>query len=236
MPATNRWDGVSQSLYWANLFPNGTEPLFFRWDWASGKLYGGYIKGVDSVCFIDDIEEDSKEIIKTFAVGIGKDIVKIRWDGESKWAYKVETLASNLDKDNDQSSVFYAKVDPFGRLSVGTGAVGLCNGSESGHEGVYNFGLNGLQQVVSGVTVSAATNFHVPSRTMFQLASCLFKIYAYDWNESTGAVSNRRTVFDVGSLPNYNPKFDIAFEMTMDSDGILYVTMQSGRILVIDPW
>lgn len=107
------WDIKTQSLYYVDILSSA----IFRYDSKSGTIYKAKINGNDEkpIGFIIPVEDKDDE----FVVGVGREIIIIRWDGSSTEATVVLVLAE-VDQALSKNRINDGKCDLNGELFFGT--------------------------------------------------------------------------------------------------------------------
>jgi sugar lactone lactonase YvrE len=111
------------------------------------------------------------------------------------------------------------KCDPAGRFWAGT----MSNVGEPGAGGLYRMDpdLN-VHQLVSEITTSNGLIWSLDAKTMYYIDTPTMEISAFDYDLTTGAISNRRTAV---RIPEGEGRPD---GMTIDAEGMLWVAMWEG--------
>lgn len=106
------------------------------------------------------------------------------------------------------------KVDPRGRFFAGTMAYDESPGVASFY--AYD---GAVREVLDGVTISNGLGWSPDHRTMYYIDTPTRRVDAFDYDEETGAVRNRRPLFEVDGDPD---------GMTVDDEGLLWVAVWGG--------
>lgn len=218
------WDHVSQKLYFVDIVAQ----KIYRFDPVSQNVTFAFIE-TGSVGFVIPVANSTNKFITTS----GTDFVLVSWDGEkniTKCAY--QTLAS-ADSNRTETRWNDGKVDAVGRFWGGTMA-NMKDGIFPPNKGsLYSIGTDlVLNKQVSPVTISNGLAWTPNNDTMYYIDSMTYHVAAYDYNIQTGAISNKRTVFDLqkNNIPG------IPDGMTIDTDGNLWVAVfGGGGVLQINP-
>ncbi|MBZ4192166.1 SMP-30/gluconolactonase/LRE family protein [Niabella beijingensis] len=110
------------------------------------------------------------------------------------------------------------KCDAAGRLWIGTMEVD----ARSGQGALYRFDGRTLVKMISKRSISNGLCWSADNRTMYYIDSPEQNIKAYDFDLSSGTISNERVVVTIdvpGSLPD---------GMCMDAEGMLWVAIWGG--------
>ncbi|KAK0164549.1 hypothetical protein PV328_003165 [Microctonus aethiopoides] len=169
----------------------------------------------------------------TFVVGCGTDLIEVLWDHRSNNLSPVTKLISSVEVGRTNIRFNDGKVDPRGRFWAGTmGQVG--SGQLIDNIGsLYRFEYNGTStKVLSPVSISNGLAWSHKKDTFYFADSPTLRVDAYDYNDNTGDISNRRTVFNLveHNIPG------IPDGLTIDIVGHLWVAINGGsRVIEIDP-
>ncbi|MBA3707875.1 MAG: SMP-30/gluconolactonase/LRE family protein [Planctomycetes bacterium] len=114
------------------------------------------------------------------------------------------------------------KCDPTGRFWAGTMAYDCRAGAGS----LYRLdGAGALTRVLDGVTISNGLAWSRDARVMYYIDSVTRRVDAFDYDDATGAIANRRTVIEI---PVH---LGIPDGMTMDERGMLWIALhESGKV------
>lgn len=118
-------------------------------------------------------------------------------------------------------------VDPAGRLLAGSMAYDV----EQGAACLYRLDNDrSLTTVLTGVTISNGLDFSPDSTICYFVDSPLRRIDSFDYDLSTGTLSNRRQFADTSGIPG------IPDGLTVDADGAVWVAFFGGaRVCRFDP-
>jgi len=119
------------------------------------------------------------------------------------------------------------KCDPAGRFWAGTLALDGTPDVAS----LYRLDVDlSVHKVLDRVTCSNGIVWTLDSKTMYYIDTNLRRVDAFDYNHETGAVSRRRTAFEVP------PEMGYPDGSTLDSEGMLWVALwQGGAVSRWDP-
>jgi len=164
-------------------------------------------------------------------VGLGREIAALKWPDNAPDQSEAEALPLAAVQDGVDVRFNDAKCDPLGRIWAGT--MGLASST-----GVFPPNLAALftvddnmkpATVIDQVTVSNGLCWSADSTTFYYIDSMSFKVDAFDYDDETAAVDNRRTVIDYKKA---NLGKAIPDGMTIDADGNLWVANYFGHKLI----
>ncbi|MBW8783090.1 MAG: SMP-30/gluconolactonase/LRE family protein [Novosphingobium sp.] len=141
---------------------------------------------------------------------------------------EVSSIATAVDQPAS-ATLNDGKVDRQGRFVIGS----CCTDFDSPHEngGIYSLGTDGvLRRAAGGVTFSNGTCFSPDGATLYFSDPALHTIYAYEYDERTGEIGDRRTLATTrafGGMPD---------GATVDGDGLVWVAiMEGGKVVAFRP-
>jgi len=119
------------------------------------------------------------------------------------------------------------KCDPFGRFWVGS----MHLNQEKGEAQLFSINQNGhLDIKIDSVTISNGIAWSEDKSTMYYIDTPSAEIKSYDYDKTTGQISNRKIVIRISESLGFSDG------MTIDSEGMLWVGMWNGNaVLRIDP-
>ncbi|MBO0902863.1 SMP-30/gluconolactonase/LRE family protein [Jiella sonneratiae] len=117
-----------------------------------------------------------------FVAGLRSGVWHLGPDGEriAMLAPNAEPAATNRFNDG--------RTDPRGRFVLGT----IDETGDGGTAGLYRYDRRGLERIEGGIMTSNGLAFSPDGRTMYHSDTPRFAVYAYDYDEETGAATNRR--------------------------------------------
>ncbi len=195
------WHPMERRLYWADI-PRGR---LFRYDPATGEheqFYEGEVVGGFT------IQADGALLLF-----MARGAVAVLRDGALD--YVIDELPQERDgRFNDVAA------DPAGRVFCGTMPVDGRLGT------LYRLDVDGsITPVVDGVDISNGIGFTPDERKMYHTESTARRIYLYDYDRVSGAISDR-TLFletpDDGTIPD---------GMTVDAEGYVWSARWNGSSL-----
>ncbi|XP_076441516.1 regucalcin-like [Babylonia areolata] len=212
-----------------------------HWDQDSSTLLYVDLKGLDVHRYNTLTGQDQVRHLKDtvslvvprraggYVVGLGRRLALLDWEtGLVSTIQEVERDTGNRFNDG--------KCDPKGRLWAGTMGFEMGPGRfEPAAGGLYTLDVDGsIRQKVDKVHISNGLTWSLDNRTFFFIDSIPRKIYAYDFDLESGAISRQRTVteFPTGTEETYG----LPDGMTIDTEGKLWVACYgAGAVFKFDP-
>jgi sugar lactone lactonase YvrE len=198
------WHPDEQRLYWEDI-PRGR---LFRYDPATGhhemcyegRPIGGFTIQADGALLLFQ----------------DKGTITLWCDG------KTETVIEEIPAEvNTRFNDVIA--DPVGRVFCGT----MPTQERSGR--LYRLDLDGtLTEVVDGVGVSNGLGFTPDRKGLYYTDTTKHVIYLFDYDQATGAITNRRDFIRVPQVPGEGHPDG----MTVDAEGYVWVARWDGSCLV----
>ena len=195
------WHPVERQLYWADI-PRGR---LFRYDPATGvheQFYQGEVVGGFT------IQADGALLLF-----MARGAVAVLRDGVLNYVID-ELPQERAGRFNDVAA------DPAGRVFCGTMPVDGRLGT------LYLLDLDGsITPVVDGVDISNGIGFTPDERKMYYTESTARRIYLYDYDRGSGAISNRSVFLETpndGTVPD---------GMTVDAEGYVWSARWDGSSL-----
>ncbi len=138
------------------------------------------------------------------------------------------TFIGDPESDKPDNRFNDGKCDPAGRLFAGT----MGKQGERGVGALYMLDIDGtsISKVFDGISISNGIVWSRDRKTMYYIDSPVKKVWAFDYDIATGAVSNRRDAIDGKAEAGV---FD---GMTDDRDGMLWIAHYGGsKVTKWDP-
>ncbi|CAL4079075.1 unnamed protein product [Meganyctiphanes norvegica] len=170
-----------------------------------------------------------------YVVGIGRSIGIVHWPLNAPDKHQTKaTVLQTIDDQSPNNRFNDGKCDPQGRLWAGT----MGHESEPAvleKEKGSLFCLdtaNNISKWVDKVSISNGLAWTQDKGTFYYIDSLAFSVDAFDYDDTTGKISNRRVVFDfkksnVEGIPD---------GMTIDTDGNLWVACFLGsKVICVEP-
>lgn len=196
------WDTGRGVLYWVDI----TGMSVHIWDPRTGKDRGfaiGQIVGTVVPCVKGDL-------LLAIHHGIA------RFDPETG---KV-TVIADPERDTPSHRFNDGKADPAGRFWAGT----MEMSGKAGEGTLYCLEPGGaLRPMLRGVAVSNGIVWSADERTMYYIDTPTYEISAFDYDKSTGSITNRRAVV---RIPR---EMGMPDGMAIDVTGTLWVAMYGGH-------
>lgn len=221
------WDIATQNLYFVDI----NAGLLMRYDYEQNKIYRSKIEGESLASFVIPVEGFSKK----FAVGCGRRVLIVNWDGISTTA-KVDRVLFEVQPGDQFSGnrLNDGKCDPMGRLFAGTMRYIGDEFKERLGE-LYKYSAGGKVELVkSDVGISNGLAWNEKTKKFYYIDTTDYEVKEYDYDFETGKASNPKVVFN---LRKSSPSDHLLPDgMTIDSDGNIYVATFNGyTIYKIDP-
>ncbi|KAL3282599.1 hypothetical protein HHI36_005774 [Cryptolaemus montrouzieri] len=218
------WDAATQTLYFVDIFSktiNKYDPSTNTHTKAHFDTYTSFIIPVEG-------KED------TFVVGLGRDIVIVKWDGRSDKVASIKKLTEvdNYSPESTENRLNDGKCDLSGRLWAGTMGVEKINGHVKPNMGTfYSFENNSLRKHFDQIGISNGLAWSKDNKKLFYIDSPRRTIDQFDFDIENGKISNRKILFSLEK----NHIEGLPDGMTIDENGNLWVAVFNGfKILKID--
>uniref|UniRef100_A0A1A9W1H5 Regucalcin n=1 Tax=Glossina brevipalpis TaxID=37001 RepID=A0A1A9W1H5_9MUSC len=214
------WDIETQNLYYVDI----TAGKLLRYNYKDDKVYQAKIEGEDLASFIIPVAGTSD----TFAVGSGRRVIIVKWDGISTNAQVEKTLfeVQKNDKRFEGNRFNDGKCDPKGRLFAGTMRY---VGDEFEHRWgeLYKYEEGGnVELVKTDVGISNGLAWNEKTNKFYYIDTTDFEVKEYDYDFETGKPVNPKVVFN---LRRDSPKNHLLPDgMTIDTEGNIYVATFNG--------
>lgn len=109
------WDEQMQSVYY-----NDVEGVIYRYDFKQDRVYSATVDGESAIGFVIPIANPNKSgVTDEFAVGFGRRVAVVKWDGVSPRAV-IESIAFEVEQEKEKNLFNAVKADPTGRFYGGT--------------------------------------------------------------------------------------------------------------------
>ncbi|XP_067669764.1 regucalcin-like [Haliotis asinina] len=215
------WDDTTQCLYYVDVYTND----ICRYNAVTGENSRLNLGGSVATVVLSRQKGGFVVNQKTDLAIVGS------WDsGKVTSIAKVEADANTL---ND------GKVDASGRLWIGSchfGDVALDVGDWPKYHGsLYSLDADGsVKKHLSNITMGNGMDWTDDSSVMYFIDSIPGQVYAFDFDITTGTVSNKRTVADFSLTET--PDMVVPDGMTIDTEGKLWVVcFEGGKVIRLDP-
>jgi len=212
-----------------------------HWDDASQTLLYVDIKNLDVHRYNPATGEDQVKHFKDtvslvvprraggYVMGLGRRLSLFEWDtGMVSTIQEVELDSGTRFNDG--------KCDPKGRLWAGTMGPEVGNARVEPEAGaLYCLDVDrSIEKKVSKVHISNGLAWTDDNKTFFYIDSIPRKVFAYDYDLETGAISNKRTAVEFP--PDTLDTYGVPDGMTIDTDGNLWVACyNAGAVYKFDP-
>jgi len=223
------WDQEAQVLYFVDV----TGHTIHRWDPKTKKHTSADVGHNVSVIIPVQGKKDQ------FVISLDSQLVLVQWDGVSDKVSKTETLLE-VDQDQHEHVLNDGKCDPTGRLWIGTMA-GLARhvdnippeqGTLYYIPSLRNKTVQSMEAHVPHAGYSNGLAFNRTTKKMYYVDAKHSTINEYDYDMQTGQISNQKVIFTASKHHLDNVVLD---DMTIDTDGHLYVAVWDSKIIKIDP-
>ncbi|KAM7349959.1 regucalcin isoform 3-T5 [Cochliomyia hominivorax] len=224
------WDIPRQSLFYVDI--NAGKIL--RYCYKHKKVFKAKVEGEEFSSFIIPVEGSNDQ----FAVGCGRRVLIVRWDGVSDMAKPIETLFEVQMNDDrfDGNRLNDAKCDSGGRLFAGT----------MRHEGdkyehrwgeLYKYEKGkGVELVKSDVGISNGLTWNDKNGKFYFADTADFEVKEYDYDVRSGKIDINKPKIIVDFRKNNISDHLQPDGMTLDTKGNLYVATFNGHtVYKIDP-
>ncbi|SDB21554.1 Sugar lactone lactonase YvrE [Flavobacteriaceae bacterium MAR_2010_188] len=130
------------------------------------------------------------------------------------------TLLTNIEKEIPTNRFNDGKADPAGRLWVGSMAF-----NEQKHAArLYMVDQEGrVEEKIDSITISNGIAWSKDNSKMYYIDTPTAKVKVFDYNNSTGEISNEKVAVEVPNSLGYPDG------MTIDEEGMLWVAMWNGN-------
>uniref|UniRef100_A0A1B6EIG4 Regucalcin n=1 Tax=Cuerna arida TaxID=1464854 RepID=A0A1B6EIG4_9HEMI len=227
------WDDETQTLYYIDAF----RPRIYSYHPSTGSHNSVSVvsekpgKPEVHTSFVIKIKGEKNK----FVISDDKRLAVINWDGVSSDPVMTEHL---MDVEQEPVASFNdGKCDPSNRLWAGTrGSVPLdvpITEMQKEKGSLYSLQRDKtVKKHLSKITLSNGLTWSLDKKKFYYIDSLKFGIDSYDYDDTTGSISNGKTVFcykknNVDGLPD---------GMTTDQEGKIWVAcVRGGQVLRIDP-
>ncbi|XP_015586116.1 regucalcin [Cephus cinctus] len=222
------WDAEGQVLYYVDIL----DSTVLKYDSRSNKITRAVVDKKDktTVTFILPIANTTDK----FLIGYGSKVAVLTWDGVSSEPQNIEILDEEEDASHTGNRFNDAKVDPEGRVWLGT--MGPLQGPDKvvkNSGALYSLTDNGkLVKHVTDIGISNGLTWSPDKKIFYYIDSIAGSIDSFDYDAKVGKIDNRKVVFD---LKKNNVK-GLPDGMTIDTEGKLWLATYNGNAIYrIDP-
>ncbi|KAL5279629.1 RGN.2 family protein [Megaselia abdita] len=217
------WDSSTQSLYYVDV----ENAVLLRYNSQENKVHRCKVENVEFTSFIVPVEGKPN----IFAVGCGRDINLIEWNGYSEPCTVKETIATieNLPSDLRFN---HGNCDPSGRLFAGTAKYSGDVYTNTG-AALYKYNNGEMEEVLSDVGIANGLIWD-KSRDLFYFNDGLkYNSMVYDYDIENGEIiTSSESVFTKENIeqeedPSYMPD-----GVTITSEGYPITTVYKGGKLL----
>jgi sugar lactone lactonase YvrE len=200
------WSVEEQALYWVDIYGN----CFYRYDPVAGT-WERFDVGIPIGCL---------------GLRAAGGLVMATQDGFALWDFhsKTMTFVGNPEAGKEGARFNDGAVDPQGRFWAGTMAPGATSA-------LYRLDPDlSIHTMETGITVSNGIGWSPDHTIMYYTDTRRHVIYAYDYDEATGAITNRRPFVhtpDEAGVPD---------GLAVDSEGYVWSARWGGwKVIRYDP-
>lgn len=182
------WDDHTQSLYFIDFLSNASQKsAIYRYSYRNGIVYSASIPGAQTVGFVYPVREGCKECSDLFAVGSGRDIIFIKWDGKSPQAQVVGQKLFSIEPDNPKGHTNIAVADRHGRIYIGPFSLEFCSAPPT--QLFYRYtNKRGLERLFTGLRATTGIAIDEDAGKLYHIDGCSFVLTAYDYDPKTGDI------------------------------------------------
>lgn len=196
------WDEASQSLYYNDIY--GDEASILRYDYQENQVYTAKIDGEPVVSFIIPVANTTDQ----FAVGIGRRVGIVQWDGVSPKA-KLGPIAFEVDE-VETNRFNDAKADPVGRFYGGTMRYEKFGDLFENAAGTFYRYIKGegVKDLLHKIHVSNGLAWNEKENKFYYIDSCKLDVKEYDYDSKNGNICKlfdifRHISFSIFAISNY---------------------------------
>lgn len=207
------WDSKTQSLLYVDIYNYDVH----RWDALTGQNTKHHFN--EPVTLVIPNKNGG------YIVSVGKKIVLLNWETGNY------TVLAEVEKNIDGNRFNDGKCDPEGRLWAGTMSYpDWYKGS------LYRMDLDGsIHKLLTNISISNGLAWTKDGKTMYYIDSKPKKIYAFDYDNKKGIITNQKELVDINSInitdPNKQPD-----GMTIDTEDKIWVAIHGdGKVIRFDP-
>ncbi|ODN03278.1 Regucalcin [Orchesella cincta] len=168
-----------------------------------------------------------------YLITVERDVQVMEWDGVSAKPTSLKRLYT-VDDHCKTNRINDGKCDASGRLWAGTMGYEPAPGQLDPKKGtLYSFGLDGsVVKHADQIDIANGLAWTSDNSIFYYIDSFSYRVDAFDFDITSGVLSNRRTAFDFKA----NGVDGIPDGMTIDANGNLWVAVFAGKKVVhIDP-
>lgn len=168
------------------------QPPIHRYSLDDKKLYSARIPGVKAIGFIYPVNCTNRNNL--FAIGNGRNVSLITWDGISNQAQPVgpQKLFS-LDSNIPTTGTDIVAADPYGRFYLGTYSAELCQSPPNLSVYRYTTGI-GVKRLFGGIYGSSGLGVDSIAKKLYHLEYCTLILSQFDWDPATGDLCTFRSL------------------------------------------
>lgn len=178
------WDAGKQSLYYVDLF--GEDYIIFRYDQNANQTFKARIENESQAAFIIPIQNEPNH----YAVGLGRAVKVIQWDGNSTVAHVVR-LVTEVEQNaiGSENRIHQGKADGYGRLYFGTYNHKLCGVENSSLNALYRYSKgNGTKRLLNNLHMASGMAWNERRQKFYFIQTCDYSIVEFDSSPDTGDI------------------------------------------------
>lgn len=173
------WDVGSQSLYYVNVDAG----QIHRFCYKTKKAYKAQIEGETLAGFVIPVKGHKD----WFAVGSGRRVIIVQWDGYCETAQVVGTLFKVQQNDErfEGNRFNDGKCDPRGRLFAGTMRY-VDNELEFRYGQLFKYDNGSVELIKTDVGISNGMAWNEKAKKFYYIDTADFEVKEYDYDFETG--------------------------------------------------
>lgn len=224
------WDEGSGTLLYVDI-PSGKVLRYFPETGQTKELTVAPDSTGKAVSFVLPCDDDPDLLL----IGHGRSVSAVHWSADAPLKSAGPGQAITAVDEGQQTRFNDAKCDPSGRVWAGTMGFETAPGKPEMYKGsLYRISASmEATACVDKVSISNGLAWAHDKKTFYYIDTCNLAVEGFDYDDATGEIGNRRTVFDYkknGLTP------DLPDGMTIDGDGNLWVAnFYGGKVICINP-
>ncbi len=195
------WDDQHQQLWWTDI--------------NAGKIFSTSMNGLDVQ------EYDIGDLVGTIGLCTDNRLILATINGFAKFDPESQKLEPIVDPENDLPNNRFndGKPDPSGGMVAGS----MSMKSEPNAGSLYRLDSSRtVTKIRNNVTTSNGLAWNASETVMYYIDTPLLKVIAYDFDQSSGTLSNPRDQFSM------SPEYGYPDGMCIDAEGMLWIANYGG--------